>query len=111
MKTSRTLKARAMVYSLIHGMHATKALRLSLISMNRASCFSLTTPVVGCLPANISRALTYLELQRMLLLMYTSCGWFFNDISGMKRYRFSGMRHGALDLMTELGCRRLVRAS
>ncbi|MFS8086337.1 MAG: DUF3536 domain-containing protein, partial [Acidobacteriota bacterium] len=30
------------------------------------------------------RALAHLELQRMLLLMYTSCGWFFNDISGIE---------------------------
>jgi len=31
-----------------------------------------------------TRALTYLELQRMLLLMYTSCGWFFDEISGIE---------------------------
>ncbi len=31
-----------------------------------------------------SRALTLLESQRNALLMFTSCGWFFNDISGIE---------------------------
>ncbi len=29
-------------------------------------------------------ALELLELQRMAMLMYTSCGWFFNDLSGIE---------------------------
>ena len=31
-----------------------------------------------------ARALTLLEIQRGALAMYTSCGWFFNDISGIE---------------------------
>jgi len=31
-----------------------------------------------------TRALKLLELQRRLMLMYTSCGWFFDDISGLE---------------------------
>jgi alpha-amylase/alpha-mannosidase (GH57 family) len=34
-------------------------------------------------PARI-RALKLLELQRNRMLMYTSCGWFFNDVSGIE---------------------------
>ena len=34
------------------------------------------------------RALRFLELQHSALLMYTSCGWFFNDISELSRFRF-----------------------
>jgi alpha-amylase/alpha-mannosidase (GH57 family) len=50
-----------------------------------------------------SRALIYLELQRMLLLMYTSCGWFFNDISGIETIQILKYSARALDLMEQLG--------
>lgn len=49
-----------------------------------------------------SRALTYLELQRMLLLMYTSCGWFFNDISGIETLQILRYAARAIDLMEQL---------
>lgn len=49
------------------------------------------------------RALTYLELQRMLLLMYTSCGWFFNDISGIETIQILQYAARAIDLMDQLG--------
>jgi alpha-amylase/alpha-mannosidase (GH57 family) len=49
------------------------------------------------------RALTYLELQRMLLLMYTSCGWFFNDISGIETIQILKYAARAIDLMAQLG--------
>src|SRR2546425_1217149 len=48
------------------------------------------------------RALTYLELQRMLLLMYTSCGWFFNDISGIETVQILKYAGRAIDLMGQL---------
>ena len=48
------------------------------------------------------RALTYLELQRMLLLMYTSCGWFFNDISGIETIQILQYAARAIDLMDQL---------
>jgi alpha-amylase/alpha-mannosidase (GH57 family) len=47
-------------------------------------------------------ALTYLELQRMLLLMYTSCGWFFNDISGIETVQILKYAARAIDLMEQL---------
>jgi alpha-amylase/alpha-mannosidase (GH57 family) len=49
------------------------------------------------------RALTHLELQRMLLLMYTSCGWFFNDISGIETIQVLKYAGRAIDLMEQLG--------
>lgn len=48
------------------------------------------------------RALTYLELQRMLLLMYTSCSWFFNDISGIETVQVLRYAARAIDLMEQL---------
>jgi hypothetical protein len=48
------------------------------------------------------RALSYLELQRMLLLMYTSCGWFFNDISGIETIQILKYAARAIDLMEQL---------
>jgi alpha-amylase/alpha-mannosidase (GH57 family) len=49
------------------------------------------------------RALTYLELQRMLVLMYTSCGWFFNDISGIETIQVLKYAGRAIDLMEQVG--------
>jgi alpha-amylase/alpha-mannosidase (GH57 family) len=48
------------------------------------------------------RALTLLELQRSSLLMYTSCGWFFNDISGIETVQVLKYAARALDFMEEL---------
>jgi len=47
------------------------------------------------------RALTHLEIQRMLLLMYTSCGWFFNDISGVETIQVLKYAGRAIDLMEQ----------
>jgi alpha-amylase/alpha-mannosidase (GH57 family) len=49
------------------------------------------------------RALSYLELQRMLLLMYTSCGWFFNDVSGIETIQILKYAGRGIDLMAQLG--------
>ena len=49
------------------------------------------------------RALRYLELQRMLLLMYTGCGWFFSDISGIETIQILKYAGRAIDLMEQLG--------
>jgi len=57
------------------------------------------------------RALTYLELQRMLLLMYTSCGWFFNDISGIETIQILKYAARAIDLMDQLACLQCADAS
>jgi hypothetical protein len=38
----------------------------------------------GADAVNDRRVMTLLEAQRMRMFMYTSCGWFFNDISGIE---------------------------
>ena len=49
------------------------------------------------------KALGFLELQRNALLMYTSCGWFFSDISGIEPIQTLKFAARALDLMNQLG--------
>jgi alpha-amylase/alpha-mannosidase (GH57 family) len=48
------------------------------------------------------RALAFLELQRMALLMYTSCGWFFHDISGIETIQILKYAGRTIDLMEQL---------
>lgn len=48
------------------------------------------------------RALSFLELQRSALLMYTSCGWFFNDIAGIEPIQILKYACRAIDLMGQL---------
>ncbi|MFN2516248.1 MAG: DUF3536 domain-containing protein [Pyrinomonadaceae bacterium] len=48
------------------------------------------------------RALAFLELQRHTLLMYTSCGWFFSDISGIEPLQILKYACRAIELMGQL---------
>lgn len=48
------------------------------------------------------RALLLLELQRNSLLMYTSCGWFFNDIAGIEPVQILKYAARVIDLMNQL---------
>ncbi len=48
-------------------------------------------------------ALTLLEAQRHAMLMYTSCGWFFNDIAGLETVQVMRYAARAADLLAELG--------
>ncbi|HEV7474861.1 MAG TPA: DUF3536 domain-containing protein [Pyrinomonadaceae bacterium] len=49
------------------------------------------------------KALLFLELQRNTLLMYTSCAWFFNDISGIEPVQILKYACRAIELMDQLG--------
>ncbi|HEX8136816.1 MAG TPA: DUF3536 domain-containing protein [Pyrinomonadaceae bacterium] len=49
------------------------------------------------------RALTFLEMQRSAMTMYTSCGWFFADISGLEAQQVLKYAGRVLDFMKELG--------
>jgi alpha-amylase/alpha-mannosidase (GH57 family) len=44
-----------------------------------------------------------LELQRATLLMYASCGWFFDDVAGLEATLVIRMAVHALDLLGEMG--------
>jgi hypothetical protein len=44
-----------------------------------------------------------LEAQRFALLMYTSCGWFFNDLAGIETVQILQYAARSMDLHRELG--------
>ncbi|MGH8004222.1 MAG: DUF3536 domain-containing protein [Limisphaerales bacterium] len=50
-----------------------------------------------------ARAVLHLELQKNALLMYSSCGWFFADISGLESVLVMKFAGRALDYLEELG--------
>ncbi len=49
------------------------------------------------------KGVSYLELQRNALLMYSSCGWFFDDISGLESVLIMKFADRVLDYLDELG--------
>lgn len=49
------------------------------------------------------RALTLLEMQRNAMLMYTSCGWFFSELSGLETVQTMKYAAHAIDLVESLG--------
>ena len=53
-------------------------------------------------PAQTTTALKLLELQRNALLMYTSCGWFFDDLAGIETVEILQFAGRAIQLAQEL---------
>ena len=53
--------------------------------------------------AGETRALTLLEMQRAALMMFTSCGWFFNDIAGIEPVQNLLYAARVLELIAETG--------
>ena len=49
------------------------------------------------------RAMTFLEMQRYALLMFTSCGWFFSDIGGIETLQVLKYAARVMELMEQLG--------
>ena len=54
-------------------------------------------------PADEIRAFTLLEMQRNALLMFTSCGWFFYDISGIETIQILKYAARVIELSDQLG--------
>jgi alpha-amylase/alpha-mannosidase (GH57 family) len=50
----------------------------------------------------VTRALKLLEMQRHLMLMYTSCGWFFDELSGIETVQVIFYAGRAIQLAEEL---------
>jgi alpha-amylase/alpha-mannosidase (GH57 family) len=56
------------------------------------------------------RALTLLEMQRHALFMYTSCGWFFDDIAGLETAQVLKYAARAIDLASRFDSNDLTRS-
>lgn len=55
--------------------------------------------------ASLRRALRLFEMQRSALLMYASCGWFFDDVAGLETAIVLRQAAHVIDLWRELGGR------
>ena len=53
-------------------------------------------------PAERERALQLMELERHAQLMYTSCGWFFDEISGIETIQIIAYACRVIELATIL---------
>jgi alpha-amylase/alpha-mannosidase (GH57 family) len=60
--------------------------------------------------ASTTRVLQLLEMQRNAMLMYTSCGWFFNDISGIETVQVLHYAARVVQLALQAGGRDLEPA-
>lgn len=49
------------------------------------------------------RVITLMELQRNAMSMYTSCGWFFNDVGGIETVQVLRYAARTMDVIEELG--------
>ncbi len=68
-------------------------------SLNR---FLLTFQSKPLVPEERIRALSLMEMQRHAQLMYTSCGWFFDDISGIETVQIIAYAARVIQLAQEL---------
>jgi len=57
----------------------------------------------------ITTCLKLLEMQRNLMLMYTSCGWFFSEISGLETVQILQYASRAIHLAREVSGSNLER--
>jgi len=71
-----------------------------LLGATTIDAFLTAHAIVG---ADAVEALTLLECQRHAMLMYTSCGWFFNDLAGIETLQILRYAARCLDLLEELG--------
>ena len=57
------------------------------------------------------RALTQLEIQRSAMLMYTSCGWFFTEVSGIETVQVLKYAAQMFDMLESLSSCQIARGA
>jgi alpha-amylase/alpha-mannosidase (GH57 family) len=72
-----------------------------------AAAFVARQAVVQLDEEAVATALKLLEMQRQSMLMYTSCGWFFSEISGLETVQILKYAARALQLAREIAGREL----
>jgi hypothetical protein len=80
----------------------TSSKRPSLQSMAAADTFLDAHSTHPLSPDERIRALKLMEMQRHAMLMYTSCGWFFDDISGIETVQIIAYAGRVLQLASEV---------
>jgi len=57
----------------------------------------------ACTPSELVEQRTLFEMQLQAMLMFTSCGWFFNDLSGIETVQVLTYAARCMDYLDELG--------
>ncbi len=75
-----------------------------ILDRNRAAvdAFFSKHQTSGLSQQNATDALKLLEMQRMSMMMYTSCGWFFSDLAGLETVQILKYAEKALELAREV---------
>lgn len=77
---------------------------IDVLLKRRSPADFLATQARGLLaPDSEGHAFTLLEMQRHALLMFTSCGWFFHDLSGIETIQVMKYAARVIELSAQLG--------
>jgi alpha-amylase/alpha-mannosidase (GH57 family) len=76
-------------------------------SVNNVKSFLSRQSGPALSPEETTRALRLLEIQRNAMLMFTSCGWFFDEISGIETVQVLQYAARAMQLAAEVGGKNL----
>jgi hypothetical protein len=52
--------------------------------------------------AELATATDFLEMQKFAMFMYTSCGWFFSDISGIESQKVLEYAKRAIEMVEKI---------
>ncbi|MEA2486514.1 MAG: hypothetical protein QOF16_168 [Actinomycetota bacterium] len=89
-------------HALLHDPWAARDDYVSVVIGARPLDEFLATHAIGGDPSDATRAEALLELQRNAMAMFTSCGWFFNDIGGIETVQILRYAARVFDLLQQL---------
>ncbi len=96
-------ETKASSFSKTRGWRATNTSRsCSIAAISASPASSPPTPKASSRKTEIVTVLSLLEMQRHAMLMYTSCGWFFDELSGLETVQVIMYAGRALQLAQRL---------